>query len=228
MQGELAEESIIQALHEIADREDEFDVVAIIRGGGSTSDLALFDSYLIATHVAQFPLPIFSGIGHDKDVSVVDMVAHTSLKTPTAVATMLVEMVDHEMNTIDDYAKEIATIIESRLHGEEMRIYGLGNDIARLATANINEQFNRIDLIKSSIYSRIELIMGEKEQYLTNIEHSLKSYSIDNILRLGFAIARKQDGALKSISDARIGEDIDVELLDGVVGAEIRSITPKN
>jgi exodeoxyribonuclease VII large subunit len=173
-------------------------------------------------------LPIFSGIGHDKDVSVVDMVAHTSLKTPTAVATKLVEMVDYEMNAIDDYAKEIANIIESRLHSEEMRIYGLGNDIARLATANINEQFNRIDLIKSGIYSRIELIMSEKEQHLKNIEHSLKSYSIDNILRLGFAVARNQDGVLKSISNAKIGENIDIELLDGVVGAEIRSITPKN
>ena len=86
MQGELAEESIINALNAIAMREHEFDIVAIIRGGGSTSDLALFDSYLIATHVAQFPLPIFSGIGHDKDSSVVDIVAARSLKTPTAVA----------------------------------------------------------------------------------------------------------------------------------------------
>ena len=122
MQGDAAEESIISALHAIAEREEEFDVVAIIRGGGSTSDLALFDSYLIATHVAQFPLPIFSGIGHDKDISVVDMVAHTSLKTPTAVATRLIEMADYEMSTIESFAADITTMVESRLHNEDMRI----------------------------------------------------------------------------------------------------------
>ena len=82
MQGDGGEDSVICALEEIAANEEKFDAVAIIRGGGSTSDLALFDSYRIASHVAQFPLPIVTGIGHDKDVSVTDMVAHTHCKTP--------------------------------------------------------------------------------------------------------------------------------------------------
>jgi exodeoxyribonuclease VII large subunit len=227
MQGDAAEESIIASLHAIAEREEDFDVVAIIRGGGSTSDLALFDSYIIATHVAQFPLPIFAGIGHDKDVSVVDMVAHTSLKTPTAVATRLVEMADYEMNTIDSYANDIATIVDSRLHHEDMHIYQLGTDIERLATAQISSNEQRIELIKSALHSRLELIFSTEEQRLCEAERTLKSYSLDNILRLGFAVARSQEGVIKSVANHSVGESIDIELLDGVMGAVIKSITPK-
>lgn len=228
MQGDAAEESIISALHAIAEREEEFDVVAIIRGGGSTSDLALFDSYLIATHVAQFPLPIFSGIGHDKDISVVDMVAHTALKTPTAVATKLVEMADYEMNIIDSFASDIAAMVDNRLYQEDMRIYQLGTDIERRSTAHINDCHKHIELIQSALHSRLELIFSTEEQRLSEATRALKSYSIDNILRLGFAVARSEDRVIKSVTSHNIGENIEVELLDGVIGAEIKSITTKS
>ena len=228
MQGDAAEESIVAALREIAQREEDFDVVAIIRGGGSTSDLALFDSYLIASYVAQFPLPIFSGIGHDKDVSVVDMVAHTSLKTPTAVATKLVEMADYEMTLVENFATEIAHNVEDMLHGEELRLYTHGVNISREATRHISNHEKRIELLKDGLLSRVEYMISTEEQRLNAAERTLQSYSLDNILRLGFAVARNQEGALKSIVNTRIGERVDIELLDGVVGAEIKSITPKN
>ena len=227
MQGDAAEESVINALNEIAARESDFDVVAIIRGGGSTSDLALFDSYLIASYVAQFPLPIFSGIGHDKDISVVDMVAHTSLKTPTAVATKLVEMADYEMNIVENLAADITLLVENRVQNEAIRIYTLGTDIERHAISITNTQVNRIDLIKSELHSRIEYILSTEERRIDNAKRTLESYSIDNILRLGFAVARNQDGAIRSIANTHIGESIDIELIDGTVGAEIKSITPK-
>ena len=228
MQGDAAEESIVAALREIAQREEDFDVVAIIRGGGSTSDLALFDSYLIASYVAQFPLPIFSGIGHDKDVSVVDMVAHTSLKTPTAVATKLVEMADYEMTLVENFATEIAHNVEDMLHGEELRLYTHGVNISREATRHISNHEKRIELLKDGLLSRVEYMISTEEQRLNAAERTLQSYSLDNILRLGFAVARNQEGAVKSIANTRIGESVDIELLDGVVGAEIKSITPKN
>ena len=228
MQGDAAEESIIAALRDIAQREEDFDVVAIIRGGGSTSDLALFDSYLIASYVAQFPLPIFSGIGHDKDVSVVDMVAHTSLKTPTAVATKLVEMADYEMTLVENFATEIAHNVEDMLHGEELRLYTHGVNISREATRHISNHEKRIELLKDGLLSRVEYMISTEEQRLNAAERTLQSYSLDNILRLGFAVARNQEGALKSIAQTHIGETIAIELLDGVVGAEIKSITPKN
>lgn len=228
MQGDAAEESIVAALREIAQREEDFDVVAIIRGGGSTSDLALFDSYLIASYVAQFPLPIFSGIGHDKDVSVVDMVAHTSLKTPTAVATKLEEMADYEMTLVENFATEIAHNVEDMLHGEELRLYTHGVNISREATRHISNHEKRIELLKDGLLSRVEYMISTEEQRLNAAERTLQSYSLDNILRLGFAVARNHEGAVKSIAQTHIGETIAIELLDGVVGAEIKSITPKN
>ena len=100
LQGTETEKSVISALDRIADQSDLFDLVVIIRGGGSQSDLSWFDSYNIAYHVTQFPLPVITGIGHDKDVSVTDMVANRSLKTPTAVADFLVDSVAASENYI--------------------------------------------------------------------------------------------------------------------------------
>ena len=227
MQGESAEDGVVCALDAVAEREEEFDCVVIIRGGGSTSDLALFDSYRIASHVAQFPLVVITGIGHDKDVSVTDMVAHTSCKTPTAVATTLVELADMEMNLIDEYARDIVSIVEGRLHDEDMRIYALGTDIERLATAAINSELNRINIISSSIQGCLQLIFATEQQRLNSAARTLQSYSIENILRLGFAVVRSGDIAVTSVVNSEVGQCIDVELCDGVIGAEIKSITEK-
>ena len=91
MQGDGVEQSILQALDIIYSREDEFDVVVIIRGGGATSDLTGFDTYPLAAAVAQFPLPVITGIGHERDDTVLDMVSHTRVKTPTAAAEFLLD-----------------------------------------------------------------------------------------------------------------------------------------
>jgi exodeoxyribonuclease VII large subunit len=226
MQGDAAEHSVVAALDAIAEHEEEFDAVAIIRGGGSTSDLALFDSYRIASHVAQFPLPVVTGIGHDKDVSVTDMVAHTTCKTPTAVATMFVEMADMELNIVESYSDSIAREVENILQNESMRLYTLGNSIGRIATTHINNEFNNLSVIQNSIRGRLELIFNSESERLKSIQRTLKDYSIDNILSLGFAVVRSGDKALTTISGSRVGECIDVELIDGVLSAEIKSIKP--
>ena len=119
-------------------------------------------------------------------------------------------------------------LVDSRLHHEDMRIYQLGTDIERLATAHISDNLRHIELIQSGLNSRLEFILSTEEQRLSAATHTLNSYSIDNILRLGFAVARTQDEAVKSISQTHIGDEITVELLDGVVGAEIKSVIPKN
>ena len=226
MQGDGGEDSVVIALEDIASREEEFDVVAIIRGGGSTSDLALFDSYRIASHIAQFPLPVVTGIGHDKDVSVADMVAHTHCKTPTAVATLFTELADEELNIIEDYASRIAQEIESILQTEALRVYTLSTDIERIATSHINDGLNRISIICNAINSRLELIFSTEAQRLNEIGRTLQSYSIDNILKLGFAVVRSGDKSITSANEIMVGDNIDVELNDSVLSAEIKSITP--
>jgi exodeoxyribonuclease VII large subunit len=107
MQGTETEQSIISALDKIANNTHLFDLVAIIRGGGSQSDLSWFDSYNIAYHITQFPLPVITGIGHDKDSSVTDLVANTSLKTPTAVADFLINSMASAENLLMEMSAEI-------------------------------------------------------------------------------------------------------------------------
>ena len=225
MQGDGGECSVIDALDAIALRDEEFDAVVIIRGGGSTSDLALFDSYRIASHIAQFPLPIITGIGHDKDISVSDMVAHTSCKTPTAVATLLVEMADIELTAIESYVEAITREVENTLQREGMRLYTLSNDIERLATTHINSELNRLSVIQNSLRGRIEIIFNTESERLSNIKRILGSYSIDNILKLGFAVVRSSDRAVRSVDESVIGDSIDIELIDGVLNAEVRGIS---
>lgn len=225
MQGDGGEDSVVRALEDIAAKEDMFDIVAIIRGGGSTSDLALFDSYRIASHIAQFPLPVVTGIGHDKDVSVADMVAHTHCKTPTAVATHLVELADRELTLVEEYSTGIASEVERILQNKAMRVYTLGTDIERVATTYINNEQNRLSTIRNAIHSRLELIFATERNRLADMERTLKGYSIDNILKLGFAVVRSGDNALTSVAQSSVGDSIDVELADGRLSAEIKSIT---
>ena len=107
MQGERTEGSVIAALDRIYAHQELFDVVALLRGGGATSDLNSFDSYLLAANCAQFPLPILTGIGHERDDTVVDLVAHTRLKTPTAVAEFLIARMDQAAKTLEDLQQAV-------------------------------------------------------------------------------------------------------------------------
>jgi exodeoxyribonuclease VII large subunit len=129
LQGAETEKGIISALDRIADNLNLFDVIAIIRGGGSQSDLSWFDNYNIAFHVTQFPLPIVTGIGHEKDLSVTDMVAYQSLKTPTAVADYLIDSVASAENRLNEisseisqYSKEIISHNRERLESSRMKL----------------------------------------------------------------------------------------------------------
>lgn len=108
MQGEHAEQSILSALDAVFAQVEDFDAVVIIRGGGATTDLSCFDQYTLCAHCAQFPLPILTGIGHTRDVSVLDLVAHLALKTPTAVAAWLIERMDTQRIRIDDLLRRLS------------------------------------------------------------------------------------------------------------------------
>ena len=226
MQGDAAEHSVVAALDAIAMREEEFDAVAIIRGGGSTSDLALFDSYIIASHVAQFPLPIISGIGHDKDISIVDMVAHTMCKTPTAVATHFVERVDELMQHLESLTADIRTHAGRIIHEHTLHIYSLHTDVERVARERVNMLLNNIERLESGIKSHVEFLLLTESRRLDNVERTLQNYSLDNILRLGFAVVRCGEAVVAHSHEARVGERIEIELMDGVIGAEVRDITP--
>ena len=221
MQGDAAERSIIEALCAIAEREEEFDAMAIIRGGGSTSDLALFDSYDIATYVAQFPLPIFTGIGHDKDVSVVDMVAHTSCKTPTAVATTLVEMADYEMATVEEYAERLRSSVVVRINGERQRVERQSSDVVRLSTLLLNGLSHRLDTLEEKMTSEASRRLETEQQRLNSLAEIVESHNPQNILKRGFAIVRDAEGRATSVGNISVGSSVSIELIDGSITANV-------
>ncbi|MBQ5737536.1 MAG: exodeoxyribonuclease VII large subunit [Alistipes sp.] len=223
MQGNNAEQSVVDALCAIAERDVEFDVVVLIRGGGSTSDLALFDSYLIASYVAQFPLPIFAGIGHDKDTSVVDMVAHTSCKTPTAVATTLVELADMELGTLEEYALRLRDSVTRQIAKEHLLIERLNSDIARSSIVLLSGLQHRLDTLDEAISNGARRIITLEQQRLSALNSLIESYDPKRILSRGFAIVRTSDGKRVDANNIGPGDNVHIELIDYRLKATIDS-----
>ena len=140
MQGEGAEASILAALERIESEADHWDVVAIIRGGGATTDLSCFDRYTLCAVCAQLPLPILSGIGHTRDVSVLDLVAHEALKTPTAVAEWLIHRLDEQTTRINDLLLRLQRTAERQILLRRHRVELLEQ---RLAACNPERIYRR-------------------------------------------------------------------------------------
>ena len=221
MQGDAAERSIIDALCAIAEREQEFDAIVIIRGGGSTSDLALFDSYDIATYVAQFPLPVFTGIGHDKDISVVDMVAHTSCKTPTAVATTLIELADEQMYNIEECAMRLRDSVIARINSERLRLERQSNDVVRCSTLLLSGLQHRLDSLDEGIMDEAQRQLQIERQRLDSLDEIVASHNPEIILRRGFAIVRDSEGRAVKMDNILIGSSVNIELIDGNITANV-------
>ena len=147
MQGDHVEQSIISALNDIALDLDAWDVVVIIRGGGATTDLNGFDSYLLAANVAQFPLPILTGIGHERDDTIIDLVAHTRLKTPTAVAAFLIDRRGNELVQLQQLQERLVKAVQARLLSEQSQVSALTQRCTYAAQgqlAEANQQFLRL------------------------------------------------------------------------------------
>ena len=199
MQGEACDDSIVSALYAIAERAEEFDAVAIIRGGGSTSDLECFNSYNLAFAVTQMPLPVLTGIGHDKDTSVTDMVAHTMLKTPTAVAQWIEQRATDFDGALEYYAITLRDICRQTTHGATLRLEQLSSDIRHLVERTLQGENQRLDGLKSLI----------------------ENFAPERIFRLGYAIARKEGKALASVEGVEVGDTINIALADGTLNAKI-------
>ena len=144
MQGEKTEESIIAALDNIFPHTNLFDVVVIIRGGGSASELSSFDSYPLAANCAQFPLPVITGIGHERDDTVVDLVAHTRMKTPTAVASFLIECMAHEASLLHQLEQAIYDEVMSRISSEKVVLQSLVVKLPITVTTRIERHRNQL------------------------------------------------------------------------------------
>lgn len=165
MQGEQVERSVIAALDQINSRRDEFDCVVIIRGGGAVADLSGFDTLLLAENVANFPLPIITGIGHERDESVLDIIAHTRVKTPTAAAAFLINHLRQTADRIQSAQDNILAMVSHRMEVEQLRLSRLAQAIPALFSLVRTRQEARLDQLFSRMTARAGIkLQGEQER----------------------------------------------------------------
>lgn len=222
MQGTATEESIIAALCGVADAQEEFDAVVIIRGGGSASDLNCFNAYRLCSYVAQFPIPILTGIGHDKDTSVADMVAHTALKTPTAVAGWLAERAAQADAMLDNAAQQLHDAAMALIRNRELTLQRLQGEVARSADGLTARLEARITTLASQLPEAAALFLRRLGERLAAAEELAESRSPQRILRLGFAIVRSQGRAVVSAAKISRGQELEIEVADGRFTTEVK------
>lgn len=200
MQGDRAALSIVSALDAIAAVEEEFDAVVIIRGGGASSDLTCFDDYTLAAHCAQFPLPILAGIGHTRDVSIVDMVAYQSLKTPTAVAAFLVERMDEQAARIEQW--------QQRLQQTALR--------------QVLLRQHRVEQAEQRLTNSLRMMVLRQNNRIAMLGQRIETVNPERIYRLGYSLLRKEGKAVKSTQGLLTGDLLSAELADGTITVTIQ------
>jgi len=166
MQGAEASPSIRAALDRIYLYEDMFDAVVIIRGGGAQIDLACFDQYELASHVAQFPLPVITGIGHDKDDTVVDLVAHTRMKTPTAVAEFLISGAQRFETELAELEKQFVELVNDQLDENASRLVDAADQLNMLVNRMLVEQRNRLAIAQLQLKNSMESFLKARQAIL--------------------------------------------------------------
>lgn len=182
MQGEYVESSIISSLDMIFKRKDDFDVVVIIRGGGASSDLTGFDTYNLAYHCAQFPLPIISGIGHERDKTVLDYVANVTVKTPTAAAQYIITKSLQFAEMIESYAASIGQRISSLITQEKIHLNQLAFNWENYISKHILNGKNEIENLYIRLKTRILNILSKENNSLLLFSEKLPTASLGVIV----------------------------------------------
>lgn len=246
MQGNQTEVSVLEALQKIDARYDDYDVLVIIRGGGSTSDLSSFDNYLLAASVAQFRIPVITGIGHERDETVLDRVAHTRVKTPTAAATLLIDRVAESVERLWNLADDIRKKTTDMLKEERQRIQLLQAQIPALAAGHINhckmniqddvnklqtasgkyleQEKHRLETLSSELKVGSEKMMEKHRHKLDIIQSKISDASPDNILAKGYSITLCGGKVVKDAATLSKGETIETRLFKGALHAVIDNI----
>jgi len=189
-------------MERVACEMDNFDLLLILRGGGAAQDLVCFDDYNLAINIAQFPLPVVFAVGHDHDYHIADMVAHTSLKTPTAAAAFIIDLFVAEEQQLIFLSRRVSLSLQSRLQSE----------------TNSLERFNeRMTVALRTRYREVEHLLDIYERRVI-------SASPFAILERGYSLALKGGKKIGSIKDAQVGDDFTLLLSDGSFNCKINSI----
>ncbi len=226
MQGEQVESSIIDALNAIDEVDTStpggaFDVVVIIRGGGSTTDLTGFDTLPLAEHVANFPLPIITGIGHERDTSILDMIACVSVKTPTAVAAFLIDNLTATLSFLEDASQRIANAVKSRMEMEHLRMARLEQSLASVFAVRKVRETSRLDNIEQRLPTILSTRLEREHHRLEMLTQRITSLDPINILRRGYSIVTKDGKAIKDATKLKPGDKVEITFAKGKTMANI-------
>jgi len=244
MQGEGVEESVIAALNSINENIEKFDAVVIIRGGGATSDLSGFDTLRLAENVANFPIPIITGIGHDRDESIVDMVAHTKVKTPTAAAALLIDHLNLVLERLLDAQAELIAAVRHRNELEQARLVRMSEKIpvlfslvktrqeqrierhlANITTAlndKLSREHHRLSLIESQLAPTLSQQLTRENYRLQLLQQRLEALNPQRLLQRGYSITLCKGKVVKDAQQLKAGDEIETKLANGKITSIIQ------
>ena len=205
MQGEQVESSVVAALNKIYPSISDFDVVVIIRGGGAISDLSGFDTLALAENVAQFPIPIITGIGHDRDESILDMVANTHVKTPTAAAALLIDNLRQVLERINEAQQRITLAIHQRIANHKSRLTSLQTLIPALVERTLSNAKHT-----------------NQKHKLSQIELMLQSYDPQLLLKRGYSITLMNGRAIRDPKELKVGDEIETRVEKGTIRSVVK------
>jgi exodeoxyribonuclease VII large subunit len=221
MQGDDVERSVITALNAVADRRDYFDLVVIIRGGGAVSELSCFDSYNLAFNIANFPLPVITGIGHERDDTVADVVAHTKVKTPTAAAEFIINRVFDTATRLEDLTRRMGDAVQDRMNSENVRIERLSQKLPSLFALLKARQEQLLETVWIRSVNGVRNLLTAQTHKLEIVDKTLSAADPAVILKRGYSLTRAGGRVVKCASDLKRGDRLTTVFADGSVESEI-------
>lgn len=243
MQGETVETSVIEALNAINDQVENFDCVVIIRGGGATADMSGFDTLQLAENVANFPLPIITGIGHDRDESILDMVSFCRVKTPTAAAAYLVDALAMTLSRVERAQEIIVDYVNKKLEIEQLRLQHLSDhipvlfslvrtkeeamlkDIYQQILTKMKEQLTRCDFtlskLSQQLHSQSQRLYEREVHKLDLIQYQLQSLDPATLLKRGYSITTHMGKAIYDTTSLEEGDTIVTHLANGTIESKV-------
>ena len=221
MQGDDVERSVISALDAVAACREDFDLVVIIRGGGAVSELSCFDSYNLAYNIANFPLPVITGIGHERDDTVADVVAHTKVKTPTAAAEFIINRVFDTAQLLETLARRMGDAVTERMNAENIRLERLAQKIPSLFAVLKVRHEQLLENMWNRSVTGVRNLLTVRSHKLELLEKSITAADPALILKRGFSLTRCNGHVVSRASDLKKGDRLTTVLADGTVESEI-------
>jgi len=217
VQGNEAEDSIIRALEQVFEHDDEFDVVVLIRGGGSQSDLNCFNSYQLACCIAQFPLPVITGIGHERDETVADLVACVPLKTPTAVAEFLIRKAMSLDNQLHELAHQLSDALAFAISHPADRLHHLSQRLQNIMQSFVRVHDRKLHVKQINLANAVQTLLLQKKNQILRFEEKLHLLDPVCLLRRGYSITLADGKVVRNAKTLEKGKQIETILHDGKV-----------